>query len=87
MSFVPEKEAGELRAHLESRLTAPVTLDLFVRPVSGLWVPGRRECETCEDTRQLLEEVAALSDRNEKVEFVGAQPEARFLDHVLRAAA
>lgn len=24
---------------------------------------------------------------NERIEFVGAQPEARFLDHVLRAAA
>ena len=62
MRFIAEKDAGELKAHLGSILTAPVSLDLFVRPVTGLWVPGRRECETCDDTRRLLEEVAALSD-------------------------
>jgi glutaredoxin-like protein len=77
MTFIPEKEAGELKAHLESHLTAPVTMDLFVRPVTGLWIPGRRECETCEDTRKLLEEVAALSDRIKlRVHDVSAEPEA-----------
>jgi glutaredoxin-like protein len=77
MRFIPEKEAGELKAHLESHLTAPVTMDLFIRPVTSLWVPGRRECETCEDTRKLLEEVAALSDRiTLRVHDVAAEPEA-----------
>jgi glutaredoxin-like protein len=77
MTLIPEKEAGELRAHLESQLLAPVAMDLFVRPVTGLWVPGRRECETCEDTRKLLEEVAALSDRiTLRVHDVSAEPEA-----------
>ena len=77
MPFIPEKEAGELKAELESHLTAPVTMDLFVRPVTGLWVPGRRDCETCEDARKLLEEVAALSERiTLRVHDVSAEPEA-----------
>jgi glutaredoxin-like protein len=42
-----------------------------------LWVPGRRECETCEATRKLLEEVAVLSDRiTLRVHDVLAEPEA-----------
>jgi len=77
MKLIPEKEAGELKAHLETHLTGPVTVDLFVRPATGLWVPGRRECETCEDARALLEEVAALSDRiTLRVHDVSAEPEA-----------
>jgi glutaredoxin-like protein len=75
--FIAEQEASALRAHLESLLTSPVTIDLLVRPVSGLWVPGRRECETCEDARGLLEEVAALSDKvTLRVHDVGTEPEA-----------
>ena len=77
MTFIAEKEAGELRRHLETHLTAPVTMDLFARPVTGLWVPGRRDCETCEDTRKLLEEVAALSDKlTLRVHDVTAEPQA-----------
>lgn len=77
MTFIPEKEAGELRAHLESHLTEPVAMDLFVRPLTGLWLPGRRACETCADTRTLLEEVAALSDKiTLRVHDVSAEPEA-----------
>jgi len=76
MRLIPEKEAKELRAHLAAHLTAPVTAHLFVRPASGLWVPGRRECETCEDARLLLEEVAALSDEIRlRVHDVSAEPE------------
>jgi glutaredoxin-like protein len=77
MTLIPEKEAGQLRAHLESHLTAPVSIDLLVRPTTGLWIPGRRECETCEDKRKLLEEVAALSDKiTLRVHDLSADPEA-----------
>lgn len=76
MAFLPEKEAGELRIHLEAHLTGPVAIDLFTRPGTGLWVPGRRECESCEDTRKLLEEVAALADKlTLRVHDVGAEPQ------------
>ena len=63
MRFIPETEAGALRAHLDQELEGPVTLDLFIEPKSAIVVPGRPECELCEETRDLLEEVAALSDQ------------------------
>jgi glutaredoxin-like protein len=76
MTFIPEKEAGELRTHLETHLTGPVAMDLFIRG-TGLWVPGRRDGDTCEDARTLIEEVAALSEKiTLTVHDVGAEPEA-----------
>ncbi len=63
MTFIPEKDAGELRAQLAIQLEGPVTMDFFTKRASRVWVPGERECETCAETRQLLEEAAALSDR------------------------
>jgi glutaredoxin-like protein len=77
MMFIPEKEAGELKAHLESHLTGPVTLDLFVRPLTRLWIPGRRRRDTCEDALRLLGDVASLSDKiTLRVHDVSTEPEA-----------
>ena len=42
-----------LREHLDEYLDGPVIIDLFTRT----------DCETCEDTRLLLEEIAALSTK------------------------
>ena len=63
MRFIPETEAEALRAHLEKTMEGPVTLDLFIEPKSLIVVPGQEECELCEETRALLEEVVSLSDR------------------------
>ena len=63
MRFIPETKAGALRAHLDKTLEGPVTLDLFIEPKSAIVVPGRPECELCEETRTLLEDVASLSDQ------------------------
>ncbi len=63
MGFIPEKEAAELRAQLALQVEAPVVMDFFTRPASQLWAPGDRGCETCDETQQLLQEAAALSDR------------------------
>ena len=63
MRFIPETDAGVLRAHLDKELEGPVTLDLFIEPKSAIVVPGRPECELCEETRDLLEDVASLSDQ------------------------
>ena len=63
MRFIPETKAGALRAHLNKALEGPVTLDLFIEPKSAIVVPGRPECELCEETRKLLEDVASLSDQ------------------------
>ena len=63
MRFIQETEAWALRAHLDRELAGPVTLDLFIEPKSAVVVLGRPECERCEETRALLEDVASLSDR------------------------
>src|SRR5687767_12290326 len=63
MRFIPEAEARALRAHLDKALEEPVTLDLFIEPKPVIVVPGQPECELCEETRALLEDVASLSDR------------------------
>jgi len=61
--FIPETETETLRSHLERKLEGPVTLDLFIEPKSAIIVPGRPECELCEETRALLEDVASLSNQ------------------------
>jgi glutaredoxin-like protein len=77
MTFIREKEAGELKAYLESHLTGPVAMDLFVRPLTGLWIPGRRRCDTCEDALKLLGEVTSLSDKiTLRVHDISTEPEA-----------
>lgn len=63
MRFIPDSEAERLRAYLRNRLSGPVTLDLFIEPKSAVVIPGRAECELCEETRALLEDVASLSDQ------------------------
>jgi glutaredoxin-like protein len=63
MRFIPDAEAEALRSHLTKRLAGPVTLDLFIEPKSAVLIPGRAECELCEETRALLEDVASLSDQ------------------------
>lgn len=75
MPLIREEDALELRAHLEKHLLGPATIDYFTRPASKLVVPGR-ECETCDETRSLLDEVAALSDKIElRVhDFFGEDP-------------
>lgn len=62
LKVITEAEAEALRAHLDTHLVGPVTLDLFVEPKPAIIVPGATECELCEETRALMEDVATLSD-------------------------
>jgi alkyl hydroperoxide reductase subunit AhpF len=55
-----DREAVQQRFELE--LTADVSLTLYTQPDIGLFVPGR-ECRTCGQTQQLIEEVSALSPK------------------------
>jgi glutaredoxin-like protein len=63
MRFISDTEAVGLRAHLDRELDGHVTLDLFVEPKAAIVMPGRSECELCDETRELLEEVSSLSAR------------------------
>ena len=63
MRFISETDAQAIRAHLDKKLDGPVTLDLFIESKSAIVVPGRPECELCDETRALLEDVVSLSDQ------------------------
>jgi alkyl hydroperoxide reductase subunit AhpF len=61
MGFLSADNQAEVKRLFEG-LTGDVRLIYFTQRESPLFIPGH-ECETCKDTRTLLEEVAALSDK------------------------
>jgi len=61
MAFLSADNLTEIKRLFEG-LTGDVRLIYFTQRESPLYIPGH-ECETCKDTRTLLEEVAALSDK------------------------
>jgi alkyl hydroperoxide reductase subunit AhpF len=63
MGFLSAENQAEVKRLFEG-LTSDVRLIYFTQRESPLFIPGH-ECETCKDTRTLLEEVAALSDKIE----------------------
>lgn len=64
MPLIPEKDQEQLRTLFADRLENPVRLDFYTREAPAAGVPGK-ECLTCDETRQLLEELVALSDKLE----------------------
>ena len=61
MGFLSADNQNEIK-HLFEGLAGEVQLIYFTQKESPLFIPGH-ECETCKDTRTLLEEVAGLSDK------------------------
>lgn len=62
MGLLKPKDQEALRRKFEKELVGDVTLTLFTTSRAGLALPGA-DCETCEATQQLLEELAALDPR------------------------
>lgn len=62
MPLIPQENQDFLRDKFASELTGDVTLTFFTQRESKLVVPGQ-ECMYCGETRQLLEEVTALSPK------------------------
>jgi alkyl hydroperoxide reductase subunit AhpF len=60
-----ERDQAYLRERFERELAEPVTLVHFTQnaALSQLVIPGRESCAYCKETRQLLEELAGLSDK------------------------
>jgi glutaredoxin-like protein len=54
MPLISDKDAEYLRTEFESSLVNPVKLVMFTQTV---------ECQFCAETRQIVEEIAALSDK------------------------
>ena len=63
MAILAERDKNEIKRLFE-QLAGNVRLIYFTQKESPLFIPGQ-ECDTCKDTRLLLEEVAALSDKIE----------------------
>lgn len=77
MAFLTAGDSAYLREQFATALAADVELRLFIEPDTGLYVPGRRTCQTCKDAQALVEEVAALSDHlHATVVDVRADPDA-----------
>ncbi len=63
MAILSADNAEQVRTFFKDNLQDSVSIELFTQGRSALYVPGQRECETCEDTEELLKEVADLSDK------------------------
>ena len=61
MAFLSANDVTEIK-HLFEQLSGDVRLIYFTERESPLFIPGQ-ECETCKDTRLLLEEIAGLSEK------------------------
>ena len=63
MAFISEKDQQTIRQHFAANLAGDVEVVLFTERQSPIIIPGHQPCETCQETEQLLAEVAALSER------------------------
>ncbi len=72
MPVLQEQTRNAIRQRFATELKGDVSIRMYTRLNSLLYIPGR-ECAGCEPTRQLLEEVCALSDRVdlEVIDFYG----------------
>ena len=79
--MIPLRDQEYIRQRFAQELDGRVRIDYFTQKPSPLYLPGREECATCEDTRQLLEEIASLSDKITLTthEFAQAPEEAKKL--------
>ncbi|MCH8106932.1 MAG: thioredoxin family protein [Chloroflexi bacterium] len=68
--IISEQDKAQLKRTFRKDLKADVNLHLFTQEPSPLTIPGR-ECPTCPQTRQLMEELAGLSPklRLETIDF------------------
>jgi len=60
---IPLREQEFLREKFSRELVSRVRIDFFTQKETPLLVPGRQPCQYCRPTRQMLEELAALTDR------------------------
>lgn len=66
MAMLSPEISATTKTKLEAELSGPVTVHFFTQEASLLVLPDRlagQECLFCRETRQLMEEVAALSDK------------------------
>jgi glutaredoxin-like protein len=60
--MIPLKDQDAIRLKFAHELLGPVKIDLFTQKEIDIVVPGRQPCAYCKPTREMLQELAALSD-------------------------
>lgn len=63
MGLISESDRQMIRNHFDENFTGDVEIVMFTERASPIIIPGKEPCETCEQTEELLEEVATLSDK------------------------
>ncbi|HZV50593.1 MAG TPA: hypothetical protein VFD49_12595 [Candidatus Dormibacteraeota bacterium] len=71
MSILTDRLREQLRERFAERLRDPVQLTLFTRPGSGrLILPSGLGCPTCEDAKQMAEDLAAAAPERIRLDVV-----------------
>lgn len=65
MPLISEEDRTFLTDYFSKEIKDPVQLVYFTQQQSPLALPTHQECMYCKETRELLEEVAGLSDKIE----------------------
>ena len=60
--MIPLKDQELIRQKFAAELLGPIKIDYFTERELSLEVPGRRPCAYCKPTREMLQELAALSE-------------------------
>ncbi len=60
--MIPLKDQEIIRQKFAQELLGPVKIDFFTERELGIIVPGRKPCSYCKPTREMLQEISALSD-------------------------
>jgi hypothetical protein len=58
--MIPLKDQEMIREKFAQELLGPVKIDLFTERELGITVPGRRPCQYCKPTQEMLQEIAGL---------------------------
>ena len=76
--IISDRDKSQLKRSFRKDLKGPVQLRLFTQRQSVITIPGR-ECPSCPQTQQLMEELASLSPKInlETVDFYGEPQRAR----------
>ena len=60
--MIPLHDQELIRQKLAAEMIGPVKVDYFTQRELAIDVPGRAPCAYCKPTREMLQELAALSD-------------------------
>ncbi|MBI2913152.1 MAG: hypothetical protein HYY03_04450 [Chloroflexi bacterium] len=60
--MIPLKDQELVRQKFAQELTGPVKIDFFTERELELVIPGRKPCAYCKPAREMLQELASLSD-------------------------